>query len=80
MENIINNVTTGLFKKNEGETIFEKKLNKISFSLHVTTKKHKTYTSKEMLQKLSIALAQVKACNTSKSLLNETRQIIYSLC
>ena len=32
-----------------------------------------------MLQRLSIALAQVKAGNTSENLLNEVRQIIYSL-
>ena len=32
-----------------------------------------------MLQRLPIALAQVKAGNTSKNLLNEIRQIIYSL-
>ena len=32
-----------------------------------------------MLQRLPIALAQVKAGNTSKNLLNETRQLIYSL-
>ena len=32
-----------------------------------------------MLQKLPIALAQVKAGNNSESLLNEIRQIIYSL-
>ena len=32
-----------------------------------------------MLQRLSIALAQVKAGNTSENLLNEIRQIIYSL-
>ena len=31
-----------------------------------------------MLQGLSIALAQVKACNTSENLLNEIRQIISS--
>ena len=31
-----------------------------------------------MLQKLSIALAQVKADNTSENLLNEIREIIYS--
>ena len=30
-----------------------------------------------MLQILPIALAQVKACNTSDNLLNEIRQIIY---
>ena len=32
-----------------------------------------------MLQKLPIALAQVKAGNTSENLLNEILQIIYSL-
>ena len=32
-----------------------------------------------MLQKLPIALAQVKACNTIENLLNEIFQIIYSL-
>ena len=32
-----------------------------------------------MLQRLSMALAQVKAGNTSEKLLNEIRQIIYCL-
>ena len=32
-----------------------------------------------MLQRLPIALAQVKSGNTSENLLNEIRQIIYSL-
>ena len=32
-----------------------------------------------MLQRLPIALAQIKAGNNSESLLNEIRQIIYSL-
>ena len=39
----------------------------------------KTLTPKQMLQKLPIALAQVKAVNNSESLLNEIRQIVYSL-
>ena len=34
---------------------------------------------KQMLQRLPIALAQVKAGNNSENLLNEIRQIIYSL-
>ena len=34
---------------------------------------------KQMLQRLPIALAQVKADDTSENLLNEIRQIIYSL-
>ena len=36
-------------------------------------------TSKQMLQRLPIALAQVKAGNTSENLLNEIRQIMYFL-
>ena len=34
---------------------------------------------KQMLQRLSIALAQIKSGNNSQSLLNEIRQIVYSL-
>ena len=34
---------------------------------------------KQMLQRLPTALAKVKAVNTSGNLLNEIRQIIYSL-
>ena len=36
-------------------------------------------TAKQMLQRIPIALAQVKAGNSSESLLNEIRQIVYSL-
>ena len=36
-------------------------------------------TPKQMLQRLLTALAPVKAGNTSENLLNEIRQIIYSL-
>ena len=39
----------------------------------------KILTSKQMLQRLPIALSQVKAGNNSKSLLNEIRQFVYSL-
>ena len=43
-------------------------------------KELKTLTSKQMLQRIPITLAQVKAGNTSKNWLNEIRQqIIYSL-
>ena len=34
---------------------------------------------KKLLQRLPIALEQVKACNNSENLLNEIRQIFYSL-
>ena len=39
----------------------------------------KILTPKQMLQRLPIVLAQVKAGNNSESLLNEIRQIVYSL-
>ena len=39
----------------------------------------KVLTTKQMLQRLPIALVQVKAGDNSESLLNEIRQIVYSL-
>ena len=39
----------------------------------------KILTPKQMLQRLAIVLAQVKACSNSKNLLSEIRQIAYSL-
>ena len=39
----------------------------------------KTLTPKQTLQRLPIALAQVKASNNSETLLNKIRQIVYSL-
>ena len=39
----------------------------------------KILTPNQMLKRLLIALAQVKAGNNSESLLNEIRQIVYSL-
>ena len=39
----------------------------------------KIFTPKQILQRLTIAFAQIKAGNNSKSLLNEIRQIFYSL-
>ena len=41
--------------------------------------KLKILTPKQMLQRLPIALAQVKAGNNSERLLNEIKQIVYSL-
>ena len=37
----------------------------------------KILTSRQTIQRLLIALAQVKVINTSENLLNEIRQIIY---
>ena len=39
----------------------------------------KILTPKQILQRLPIALAQVKAGNNSENLLNEISQIVYSL-
>ena len=39
----------------------------------------KILTPEQMLQRLPIALRQVKAGNNSESLLNKIRQIVYSL-
>ena len=39
----------------------------------------KILTPKQMLQRLPIALAQVKAGTNSENLLNKIRQIVYSL-
>ena len=50
-----------------------------SVLLNFDCSKFKILTAKQMLQRLPIALAQVKAGNNSESLLNEIRQIVYSL-
>ena len=47
--------------------------------LNTDNSKLKILTPKQMLQRLPIALAQVKAGNNSENLLNQIRQIIYSL-
>ena len=47
--------------------------------LNTNHSKLKILTQKQMLKRLPIALAQVKAGNNSENLLNEIRQIVYSL-
>ena len=47
--------------------------------LNIDNSKLKILTPKQMIQRLPIALAQVKAGNNSESLLNEIRQIVFSL-
>ena len=47
--------------------------------LNTDNSKLKMLTPKQMLQRLPKALAQVKVGNNSENLLNEMRQIIYSL-
>ena len=59
--------------KIRSEAIYKSKQNK------TTGTGLKILTLKQMIQRLPIALAQVKAGNTSESLLNEIRKIVYSL-
>ena len=58
---------------------FKSKIFLIKFTGSGLTDHSTILTPKQMIQRLSIALAQVKAGNNSENLLNETRQIIYSL-
>ena len=39
----------------------------------------KILTPRQMLERLPVAVVQIKTSNNSESLLNETRQIVYSL-
>ena len=50
----------------------------LEFNKQQKGKESKILTPEQMLQRLPIVLAQVKAVNTSENLLNKTRQIIYS--
>ena len=47
--------------------------------LNTDRSKLKILTPKQLLQRLPIAFAQVKAGNNSENLLNEIRQIVHSL-
>ena len=61
----------------------ETSINDESFMIEINNQQKgaglKILTPKQMLQRLPIALSQVKAGNNSESLLNEIRQIVYSL-
>ena len=64
--------------------IIKKKKKKIWSHLQIKIKWNwgkglKILIAKQMLQRLPIALAQVKPGNNSESLLNEIRQMVYSL-
>ena len=61
-------------KKIEGAGFLDRKGDKVSDHSNL-----KILTSKQMVQRLPIALAQVKVDNTSENLVNEIRQTIYSL-
>ena len=52
---------------------------KITGYLEFEPSSFKILTPNQMLKRLPIAIAQVKAGNNSETLLNEIRQIVYSL-
>ena len=66
--------------RNKAIKLFDDYSSMVSEAKNKATKETelKILTSKQMLQKLAIAFAQVKAYNNSERLLNEIRQIVYS--
>ena len=58
------------YAKNMSRNIYESKQN---------GRRLKILTPNQMLKRLPISLAQIKAGNSSESLLNEIRYIVYSL-
>ena len=90
-EKLVNNIDDGLIdfknainRKEISENENPNKIVDIVEKIHHFNKQQKgkgvkILTPKQMLQRLPIALAHVKAGYTSENLLNELRQIIYSL-
>ena len=58
------------YARNMSRNIYDSKQERTGF---------KILTPKQMLQRLPISLAKIKAGNNSQGLLNEIRQIVYSL-
>ena len=54
-------------------------LPEVKYKKRIWRRSLKVLTPKQMLQRLPIALAKVKAGNTSENLLNKMRQIMHSL-
>ena len=82
---VINNITRFHLSREEVINFFRDYVEMLS-NANYNAKQNKTegeglkiLTPKQMLQRLPIALAQVKAGNNSDNLLNEIRQTIYSL-
>ena len=82
---VINNITRFYLSREEVINFFRDYVEMLS-DANYNAKQNETkgkglkiLTPKQMLQRLPIALAQVKAGNNSESLLNEIKQIIYSL-
>ena len=80
-KNIINNIKNLYNSREEVVQMFNDYAKNISRNIYDSKQGTalKILTPKQMLQRLPIALAQTKAGNNSESLLNEIRQIVYSL-
>ena len=78
----INNATNPYNTKQEVVKVFNDYAKNMSRNIYESKQKGtglKILIPNQMLKRLPIALAQIKAGNNSESLLNEIRQIVYSL-
>ena len=82
-QDVLNNFRSNTFPIKFETTPRKTSINEESFMGETSSQQKgtglKILTPKQMLQRLPIALAQVKAGNNSENLLNEIRQIVYSL-
>ena len=80
-KNTLDNIEMFNKSRNEAIKFYDEYSSMMSEAKYKATKGTglKILTPKQMFQWLPIALAQVKAGNNSESLLNEIRQIVYSL-
>ena len=79
-QKVLNAFESGIFPKGKPKKELTRALDCLVCVAKVSDRKQlKILTPKQMPQRLPIALAQVKEGNKSENLLNEMRQIIYSL-
>ena len=81
-QNTINNIKNLYNSREEVVKMFNDYARNMSRNIYHSKQERtglKILTPKQMLQRLPIVLAQIKAGNNSQSLLNEIRQIVYSL-
>ena len=78
-ENLLNFYTSREVVLNAFRSKIFSTKSKGSTLLNIDNSKLKILTPKQMFQRLPTALAQVKVGNNSENLLNEIRQIVYSL-
>ena len=80
-KNTLYNIEMLYKARNEAMKFYDDYSSVMSETKYIATKgtRIEILTPKQMLQRLPIALAQVKSGNNSESLLNKIRQIVYSL-